>query len=59
MPAIGESRIFGGIHFQEGNVTRLKLGRLVGKKVWAEAAKYFPSTAGHVAADSNQTPDDP
>ncbi|WP_279483352.1 vanadium-dependent haloperoxidase [Aureimonas sp. SK2] len=37
----GESRIFGGIHFYQGNVAGLDLGRKVGEKAWAKAQSFF------------------
>ena len=37
----GESRLFGGIHFHEGNVAGLDMGRKVGQAVWARAQRYF------------------
>ena len=37
----GESRLFGGIHFYEGNVSGLLLGEKVGKAAWAKAQQYF------------------
>jgi hypothetical protein len=33
----GASRLFGGIHFQEGNVVGLSMGRQIGEKVFAKA----------------------
>lgn len=37
----GESRIFGGIHFYQGNVAGLDAGRKIGEQVWAKASTYF------------------
>ena len=37
----GESRIFGGIHFHQGNVAGLEAGREVGRAAWAKAQTYF------------------
>jgi hypothetical protein len=37
----GESRLFGGIHFHEGNVAGLDMGRQVGLAVWERAQRYF------------------
>jgi hypothetical protein len=37
----GESRIFGGIHFYQGNVAGLDAGRKVGEAVWAKAKTFF------------------
>ncbi len=35
------SRLLGGIHFSEDNVTGLKLGRLIGREAWEKATHYF------------------
>ena len=40
----GESRLFGGIHFYEGNVAGLDLGRKVGDKVFTKAEKHWLGT---------------
>lgn len=37
----GESRLYGGIHFYEGNVSGLKLGREVGAKAWTKAKAFW------------------
>lgn len=37
----GESRLFGGIHFYEGNVAGLELGRKVGEQAWTKASSLF------------------
>lgn len=37
----GESRLFGGIHFYEGNVAGLQMGRKVGDLAWAKAQTFF------------------
>lgn len=37
----GESRIFGGIHFYQGNVAGLDAGRKVGTAAWAKAQTFF------------------
>ena len=37
----GESRLYGGIHFYEGNVSGLKLGREVGAKAWTKAKSFW------------------
>lgn len=37
----GESRLFGGIHFYQGNVAGLELGRKVGDAVWTKASSFF------------------
>ncbi len=40
----GESRIYGGIHFYEGNVAGLDLGRKVGDAAFAKAEKHWLGT---------------
>ena len=35
------SRLLGGIHFSEDNITGLKLGRLIGREAWEEARWLF------------------
>lgn len=37
----GESRLFGGIHFYQGNVAGLELGRKVGELAWTKATSFF------------------
>ena len=37
----GESRMFGGIHFHEGNAEGLEMGRKVGELAWTKAQGYF------------------
>lgn len=37
----GESRLFGGIHFHQGNMAGLQAGRQVGLTAWAKAQSYF------------------
>jgi hypothetical protein len=37
----GESRLFGGIHFHQGNMAGLQAGRQVGLAAWAKAQSYF------------------
>lgn len=39
--AAGLSRLYGGIHFAKGNEDGLKMGRLVGDKVWFKANDLF------------------
>ena len=41
----GVSRIYGGIHFDDGNVAGLELGRKVGEQAYAKAASYWLGTA--------------
>lgn len=40
----GESRLYGGIHFYEGNVAGLRLGEQVGILAFAKAEKYWNGT---------------
>ena len=37
----GESRLFGGIHFYQGNVAGLELGKKVGEAAWNKAKTFF------------------
>ena len=37
----GESRLFGGIHFHQGNVAGLEAGRRIGQAAWAKAQTFF------------------
>jgi hypothetical protein len=37
----GESRLYGGIHFYEGNVVGLSLGRKVGAQAYEKAQGYW------------------
>jgi len=37
----GEPRLFGGIHFHEGNAEGLELGRKVGENACGKAQNYF------------------
>jgi membrane-associated phospholipid phosphatase len=47
----GMSRLYGGIHFRQGNEAGLALGRQVGEQVWEKAQAYFEGTAlGALAA---------
>lgn len=40
----GESRLYGGIHFYEGNVAGLDLGKKVGNKAFEKAESYWKGT---------------
>ena len=40
----GESRLYGGIHFYEGNVAGLDLGTKVGDAAFTVAEKYWLGT---------------
>ena len=40
----GESRLYGGIHFYEGNVAGLELGRKVGEAAFLKAQQYWTGT---------------
>jgi hypothetical protein len=42
----GISRRLSGIHFEDGDLASRKLGRKVGKQVWAQAMKYMKSSRG-------------
>ena len=46
----GASRLYGGIHFRQGNEEGLILGRRVGEEVWRKAQTYFDGRAGAVVA---------
>jgi hypothetical protein len=46
----GQSRLYGGIHFRQGNEEGLMLGRKVGEQVWEKAQEYFGDTAAILAA---------
>jgi hypothetical protein len=41
----GISRVYGGIHFRQGDLEDRRMGRLVGGQVWATARNYFDGTA--------------
>jgi hypothetical protein len=41
----GISRLYGGIHFRDGNLRGRNMGRLVGAQVWQKAVTYFDGTA--------------
>lgn len=43
----GISRLFGGIHFMDGNLQGRKMGRKVGALVWQKAQTYFNGTAAN------------
>lgn len=43
----GDSRLFGGIHFYEGNMAGLALGRHVGAQAFDHAEGYWQGTTGH------------
>ena len=40
----GESRLYGGIHFYEGNVAGLEMGRKVGNQAFVKARNYWLGT---------------
>ena len=44
----GISRLYGGIHFRQGNLEGQRIGRLVGEQVWATASRYFNGTASPI-----------
>ncbi|SJM93843.1 conserved hypothetical protein [Crenothrix polyspora] len=37
----GMSRLYGGIHFVDGDLQNRKIGRLVARQAWAKSLKYF------------------
>ncbi|MCI0391771.1 MAG: phosphatase PAP2 family protein [Acidobacteria bacterium] len=41
----GISRLYGGIHFMDGNIEGRKMGRKIGALVWEKAQSYFNGTA--------------
>ena len=51
--AAGISRRLGGIHFEDGDLASRKLGREVGKQVWAKAMKYMRGSSGENLPDDN------
>ncbi len=42
----GMSRLFGGIHFMDGNIEGQKMGRKVGARVWQKAQIFFNGEVG-------------
>jgi len=40
------SRVYGGIHFRDGNLNGGKLGQKVGEKVWNKVLRYFNGELG-------------
>lgn len=42
----GMSRLYGGIHFMDGNLNGRKLGEKVGEKVWNKVLQYFNGDLG-------------
>lgn len=45
----GVSRLYGGIHFRQGNEAGLAMGRGIGEQVWRTARRYFEGRAPAVA----------
>ena len=43
--AAGMSRRYGGIHFQQGDLTGRALGRVVGAQAWARAETFIDGSA--------------
>lgn len=41
----GQSRIYGGIHFDDGNIAGLDPGRKVGAQAYTKAKSYWEGTA--------------
>ena len=54
----GISRRLGGIHFEDGDLASRKLGRKVGKQVWAKAMKYMKSSRNGKGADDDDDEDE-
>lgn len=54
----GISRRLGGIHFEDGDLASRKLGRKVGKQVWAKAMKYLKGASGENPPDDDLDQDD-
>jgi hypothetical protein len=46
----GISRLYGGIHFRQGNEEGLILGRHIGEEVWRKAQTYFDGRANATVA---------
>jgi hypothetical protein len=46
----GISRLYGGIHFRQGNEEGLILGRHIGEEVWLKAQTYFDGRASTMVA---------
>jgi hypothetical protein len=44
----GVSRLYGGIHFRQGNEAGLDMGRSIGEQVWQTARRYFDGSASAV-----------
>ncbi|MFM9946772.1 MAG: DUF6851 domain-containing protein [Saprospiraceae bacterium] len=44
----GMSRLYGGIHYMNGNTEGLKLGRTIGQLVWNKIQSYYNGTAADV-----------
>jgi len=42
----GMSRVYGGIHFKDGNLHGRTLGQKVGEKVWNKVSQYFNGELG-------------
>lgn len=50
----GISRRYGGIHFEQGDLTARALGRLVGAQAWGKALTYFNGTSGLAASGTGK-----
>jgi len=53
----GISRIYGGIHFDDGDLNGRQLGRDVGRAVYTEAQRFITGTAGDEAPGTSSAPD--
>jgi hypothetical protein len=54
----GISRRLSGIHFEDGDLASRKLGRKVGKQVWAKAMQYMKSSRSGNLGDDDDGSDD-
>ncbi len=54
--AAGMSRRWGGIHFEQGDLTGRSLGRVIGDLVWKKANTYFDGTAYRLEATPRRHP---
>jgi hypothetical protein len=55
----GMSRLYGGIHFRQGNEAGLALGRSIGDQVWRKAETYFDGSAQATLASPGSTTHSP
>ncbi|MGH9381027.1 MAG: hypothetical protein ACRD2Z_10510 [Thermoanaerobaculia bacterium] len=50
--AAGISRLYGGIHFTDGNLRGQELGRRVGLQAWAYARQFWDGDAAEPESDA-------